>query len=254
MKVKFFLMCFIASNFFSLALKAQAIVNIEEMRRDGEVGFFSSAALNIDGARGNRDRDFYSVQLRLDLNSEQNESFIIFQDSKRQSNNKIIDKSRFLHARYIWLGGDKVSWEFFTQFSENPFRNYKERAILGGGLRLKLSDNGRLGLGVIHEKEEDIVGNKSSTERLSSYFHNRINVAENVDFNTTIYFQPNIDSFENDYKASMILGLNFNVNTNLIITMQYSIFHDSSPLVSAEKSDEGLSTKFSYDLSNLWKG
>ena len=37
------------------------------------------------------------------------------------------------------------------------------------------------------------------------------------------------------------------------ITMQYSSFHDSDPPMLAEKSDESISTMFSYNLSELWK-
>ena len=54
----------------SLNVLAQAIVNIEDLRREGEVGFFTSISANLYAARGNRDRDYYSAQLRFDNNSE----------------------------------------------------------------------------------------------------------------------------------------------------------------------------------------
>ena len=37
----------------------QAIVNIEELRREGEIGFFTNISAGLDASRGNRDRDFY---------------------------------------------------------------------------------------------------------------------------------------------------------------------------------------------------
>ena len=53
----------------SFSAFGQAIVNIEDVRREGEVGFFSSISANLNASRGNRDRDFYSAQLRFDNNS-----------------------------------------------------------------------------------------------------------------------------------------------------------------------------------------
>ena len=109
----------------SLNLLGQAIVNIEDLRREGEIGFFTNISANLYAARGNRDRDYYSVQLRFDNNSEETESFLILQQSERKSNDKLMDESSFMHGRYILVGEEAVNWEVFVQYSENPFRNYK---------------------------------------------------------------------------------------------------------------------------------
>ena len=61
----------------------QAIVNIEDLRREGEIGFFTNISASLDASRGNRDRDYYSLQLRFDNNSENAESFLILQQSER---------------------------------------------------------------------------------------------------------------------------------------------------------------------------
>ena len=106
---------------------SQALVNIEDLRREGEVGFFTNISANLNASRGNRDRDFYSVQLRFDNNSKDTESFLILQQSERKSNDKLIDEATFMHGRYILVGEDAVNWEVFIQYSENPFRNYKKR-------------------------------------------------------------------------------------------------------------------------------
>ena len=233
----------------SLNVLGQAIVNIEDLRREGEVGFFTNISANLNASRGNRDRDFYSVQLRFDNNSEDAESFLILQQSERKSNDKLMDESTFMHGRYIFVGEEASNWEVFAQYSENPFRNYKKRSVLGGGLRYELSDSARLGVGLLNEDETDLTGKSKTTERLGFYIHNSFGVAENISLKPTIYFQPSIDDFENDYKASIILALDFNVNENFKITMQYSSFHDSDPPMLAEKTDESISTMFSYNLN-----
>jgi putative salt-induced outer membrane protein YdiY len=232
-----------------LNILGQAIVNIEDLRREGEVGFFTNISANLNASRGNRDRDFYSVQLRFDNNSEDAESFLILQQSERKSNDKLMDESTFMHGRYIFVGEEASNWEVFAQYSENPFRNYKKRSVLGGGLRYELSDSARLGVGLLNEDETDLTGKSKTTERLGFYIHNSFEVAENIFLKPTVYFQPGIDDFENDYKASIILALDFNVNENFKITMQYSSFHDSDPPMLAEKADESISTMFSYNLN-----
>ena len=233
----------------SLNILGQAIVNIEDLRREGEVGFFTNISANLNASRGNRDRDFYSVQLRFDNNSMDAESFLILQQSERKSNEKLMDESTFMHGRYIFVGEEASNWEVFAQYSENPFRNYKKRSVLGGGLRYELSDSARLGVGLLNEDETDLTGKSKTTERLGFYIHNSFEVAENIFLKPTVYFQPGIDDFENDYKASIILALDFNVNENFKITMQYSSFHDSDPPMLAEKADESISTMFSYNLN-----
>ena len=108
-------------------LFGQAIVNIEDLRREGEVGFFTSISGSLDASRGNRDRDYYSLQVRFDNNTEDAESFLILQQSERKSNDAQIDESTFMHGRYIFVGDAAVNWEIFAQYSENPFRNYKKQ-------------------------------------------------------------------------------------------------------------------------------
>ena len=110
-----------------------------------------------------------------------------------------------------------------------------------------------MGAGLLNEEETDLSGKSNTTERLGFYIHNEFNIAENISFDPTIYFQPSIENFEKDYKASMILAIDFKVNENFKIRMQYSSFHDSDPPMLAEKTDDSISTMFSYDLSKLWK-
>tara|TARA_B100001142_G_scaffold169286_1_gene168906 strand:+ start:1276 stop:2034 length:759 start_codon:yes stop_codon:yes gene_type:complete len=242
--LSFFVICLSSFN-----LLGQAIVNIEDLRREGEVGFFTNISANLYAARGNRDRDYYSAQLRFDNNSTNEESFLILQQSERKSNDKLMDQSTFMHGRYILVGEEAINWEVFIQYSENPFRNYKKRSVIGGGLRYELSKSARLGAGLLNEDETNLAGRSKTTERLGFYLHNSFKVAENISFKPTLYFQPSLDDFENDYKASMILALDFKVNENFNIKMQYSSFHDSDPPLLAEKSDESISTMFSYNLN-----
>ncbi len=239
-------------SIFSMNSLSQAIVNIEDLRREGEIGFFTNISASLDASRGNQDRDYHSLQLRLDKNSKAAESFLILQQSERQSNGITMDESTFMHGRYIVLGEERSNWEIYAQYSENPFRNYKKRSVFGGGLRYELTNTARFGAGFLGEDETDLLGKSKTTDRLGFYLHNVFDIADNISLNPTIYFQPSIDDFENDYKTSMILAIDFMVNENFNIMLQYSSFHDSDPPMLAEKTDESVSTMFSYNLSQLW--
>jgi len=230
-----------------LMLNGEAIVNIEDQRNEGKVGFFSKIGFQLSGSRGNEDRDFYSLNLRLDNNTENIESFLIAQTSERKKNEIKTSDSTFVHGRLIFLNQTRFSTEFFVQHSKNPFRSFLQRDVLGFGTRISLDDFRKFGLGFLTEDEEDLQGIKTETERLSMYFTDKYLLAENIDFLLTAYFQPSLEETD-DYKASLLAGINFFVNENVSISLQISSFYDSRPPEFADRQDEQISTEFSYSF------
>ena len=111
-----------------------------------------------------------------------------------------------------------------------------------------IDDQMRFGAGVIYEEETDLEDTVTDTTRFSLYFHDNFEIAENVNFNTTIYYQPDIQTF-NDYKTSFLMAFNFKVNEKFSISLQYDIAYDSEPILNAVEDDQGLSTKFSYSFN-----
>ncbi|MDP6917115.1 MAG: DUF481 domain-containing protein [SAR86 cluster bacterium] len=233
---------------FPNLLTAEAIVNVEDSRKEGQVGFFSKVSVALNGTRGNVHSNFYSVNLRLDNNSENLESFLIMQKSQRKRNQALMADSSFVHGRLIFINDSKYSTEVFIQQGKNPFRRYAQRNVLGVGTRIALSETSRLGLGVLYEDEEDLQALSTETERLAVYYHDKFNVSENIDLNTTLYYQPSFNEYKNDYKASFITSFDFTVNENVKISLVYSGFYDSAPPVGAIGHDEQLSTNFSYSF------
>lgn len=231
----------------ALSVYGEAIVNIEDQRNEGKVGFFSKIGFQLSGSRGNEDRDFYSLNLRLDNNTENIESFLIAQTSERKKNEIKTSDSTFVHGRLIFLNETQFSTELFVQHSKNPFRSFLTRNVLGLGIRINIDDSTKMGFGVLTEDEEDLQGNESDTERLSIYFTDKYALAENINLSVTTYYQPSVDESK-DYKASILAGLNFLVNKNVDISLQISSFYDSRPPEFAEKQDEKISTEFSYSF------
>jgi len=227
---------------------ASAIINIEDLRQEGEVGLFQSISGSLDASRGNRDRDFYTFTYRIDNNSEGVDSFLVVSQSERKYTGNIIDESNFFHGRVVFKNESKLHYELFVQRSENPFRNYRKREVTGLGFRYLINDHARLGVAYINEDEEDLNMVNTKTDRLNIYFHDDFEVSENIYFNTTIYVQPSIEDFSDDVKSSAIFALDFEVNEQVTISLQYSRFNDNAPPLNADRMDESISTKFSWNF------
>ena len=120
--------------------------------------------------------------------------------------------SSFVHGRLIFINESKYSTEVFVQQGKNPFRRYSHRNVLGVGTRIALNEASRLGLGVLYEDEEDLQALSTETERLAFYYHDKFNLSENIDLNTTLYYQPSFNEYKEDYKASIITSFDFTVN------------------------------------------
>ena len=217
---------FIAVALISTLSFASAIINIEDLRKEGEVGLFQSISGSLDASRGNRDRDFYTFTYRIDNNSEAVDSFLVLSQSERKYVGSVIDESNFFHGRLVFKNKSKLHYELFAQRSENPFRNYRKREVTGLGFRYLINDHARLGMALINEDEEDLNMVNTKTDRLNIYFHDDFEVGENIYFNTTIYIQPSIDDFSDDVKSSAIFALDFEVNDRVTISLQYSRFND----------------------------
>ena len=227
---------------------SQTIVNIEELRNEGKEGFFAGLGFSLNASRGNRDRDFYSLDLRFDYNLDDVENFMILRKSERKMNQNVTDISQLIHIRSVFETYNQYNTEFFIQSAKNPFRLFRERNLFGTGLRMIIDDQMRFGAGVIYEEETDLDDFVTNTTRLSAYFHDNFAVGENVNFNTTIYYQPGVTDFS-DYKASFLMAFNFQVNKKFSISLQYDIAYDSDPITNAVEDDQGLSTKFSYSFN-----
>ena len=80
---------------------ADAIVNIEDMRREGDIGFFTSMSLAISASRGNKIRDSLSAQIRFDNNTERYDSFLVLKKEERKTNTIKWNDSTLAHARFV---------------------------------------------------------------------------------------------------------------------------------------------------------
>tara|TARA_Y100000992_G_scaffold225436_1_gene157080 strand:+ start:1105 stop:1809 length:705 start_codon:yes stop_codon:yes gene_type:complete len=227
---------------------SEAIVNVEDLRRDGEKGFFANLSGSLNFSRGNRNRDSFSIQSSLDYNIDNLETFFVVKRSQKKINKSNYDSATLAHLRLNFLFDKDPSLEAFIQYSKNPFRKFNKRELIGLGARFNLENNFKIGIGIINENEEDLSAISDNTLRLSSYFHREFLIDENIVFDLSAFLQPGISSF-NDYKATLIGQFNFHVNDNFKISLQYNTFYDSKPPSNAVKKEEGFATVFSYNFN-----
>ena len=234
--------------FSSSFIYSEAIVNVEDLRRDGEKGFFANISGSLSFSRGNRNRDSFSIQSSLDYNIEDLETFFVVKRSQKQINQKNYDSATLAHMRLNFLFDKDPSLETFIQYSKNPFRKFNKRELIGFGARFNLDNNFKAGIGVMNEDEEDLSSITDNTLRLSSYLHSEFLIDENIVFDLSAFFQPALSSLS-DYKATLIGQFDFHVNENFKISLQYNTFYDSRPPSNAVKKEEGFATVFSYNFN-----
>ena len=242
---KLFLLIFILIPSF---IYSEAIVNVEDLRRDGEKGFFANLSGSLNFSRGNRNRDSFSIQSSLDYNIDNLETFFVVKRSQKKINKSNYDSATLAHLRLNFLFDKDPSLETFLQYSKNPFRKFNKRELIGLGARFNLENNFKAGIGIMNENEEDLSAISDNTLRLSSYFHSEFLIDENIVFDLSAFLQPGISSF-NDYKATLIGQFDFHVNDNFKISLQYNTFYDSKPPSNAVKKEEGFATVFSYNFN-----
>ena len=242
---KLFLLIFLLIPSF---IYSEAIVNVEDLRRDGEKGFFANLSGSLNFSRGNRNRDSFSIQSSLDYNIDNLETFFVVKRSQKKINKSNYDSATLAHLRLNFLFDKDPSLEAFIQYSKNPFRKFNKRELIGLGARFNLENNFKVGIGIMNENEEDLSAISDNTLRLSSYFHSEFLIDENIVFDLSAFLQPGISSF-NDYKATLIGQFDFHVNDNFKISLQYNTFYDSKPPSNAVKKEEGFATVFSYNFN-----
>ena len=154
----------VMSSLLAPIVFSQPIVNIENLRHSGEIGEFKSVGLSLNGSRGNEDRDDFKLNLSYTKNNDNIESLIALSHSERTKDDVLEDKSSFFHSRLLFKSDKSYDYELYAQSSKNPFQSYKKRDLLGFGMRFDLSKKSKIGLSLLHEKEESLKGINKETD------------------------------------------------------------------------------------------
>lgn len=222
------------------------IVNMESARKESLSGFQFQANFGLNGSSGTVDRTNYSVETRLDYNSNKWQRFGVFSYKREEKDDSITSNNTFFHLRAVRKVNNLVSWEVFSQLSEKPLQKIKRRELFGVGVRLSPYKTLRVGLGLFDENEERILSETRKTTRLNTYITNDFKISDTATFESTLYIQPDIDDFS-EVRSFFVAGLRLKITEKFSSIISYENTYDSSPPPSTDQSNSFYGIKFSFE-------
>jgi putative salt-induced outer membrane protein YdiY len=222
------------------------IVNMESARKESLSGFQFQANFGLNGSSGTVDRTNYSVETRLDYNSNKWQRFGVFSYKREEKDDSITSNNTFFHLRAVRKVNNLVSWEVFSQLSEKPLQKIKRRELFGAGVRLSPYKTLRVGLGLFDENEERILSETRKTTRLNTYITNNFKISDTATFESTLYIQPDINDFS-ELRSFFVAGLRLKITEKFSSIISYENTYDSSPPPSTDQSNSFYGIKFSFE-------
>ena len=222
------------------------IVNMESARKESLSGFQFQANFGLNGSSGTVDRTNYSVETRLDYNSNKWQRFGVFSYKREEKDDSITSNNTFFHLRAVRKVNNLVSWEVFSQLSEKPLQKIKRRELFGAGVRLSPYKTLRVGLGLFDENEERILSETRKTTRLNTYITNDFKISDTATFESTLYIQPDINDFS-ELRSFFVAGLRLKITEKFSSIISYENTYDSSPPPSTDQSNSFYGIKFSFE-------
>ena len=222
------------------------IVNMESSRKEGLIGSHFQINIGLNGSSGTVDRTNYSLEGRVDVNSDKWQRFGILSYKREEKDNSITSNNTFLHLRGVRKISPLLAVEGFIQLSEKPLQKIKRRELIGAGIRLSPYKSIKIGLGVFNEDEERVLSKSRETVRINSYITNSFNISESASFESTLYIQPDIEDFS-ELRSYLVLGLRLKISERFSSIITYENTHDSSPPPLTDKSNSFYGVKFSFE-------
>jgi len=222
------------------------IVNMESSRKEGLIGSHFQINIGLNGSSGTVDRTNYSLEGRVDVNSDKWQRFVILSYKREEKDDSITSNNTFLHLRGVRKISPLLAVEGFIQLSEKPLQKIKRRELIGAGIRLSPYKSIKVGLGVFNEDEERVLSKSRETVRINSYITNSFNISESASFESTLYIQPDIEDFS-ELRSYLVLGLRLKISERFSSIITYENTHDSSPPPLTDKSNSFYGVKFSFE-------
>ena len=222
------------------------IVNMESSRKEGLIGSHFQINIGLNGSSGTVDRTNYSLEGRVDVNSDKWQRFGILSYKREEKDDSITSNNTFLHLRGVRKISPLLAVEGFIQLSEKPLKKIKRRELIGAGIRLSPYKSIKVGLGVFNEDEERVLSKSRETVRINSYITNSFNISESASFESTLYIQPDIEDFS-ELRSYLFLGLRLKISERFSSIITYENTHDSSPPPLTDKSNSFYGVKFSFE-------
>jgi len=143
-------------------------------------------------------------------------------------------------------------WEVYSQVQYNQLLRQRLRAIAGTGPRLKILETKQVrlfvGTSVYYEHEELLNGIINKDFRSSTYFSWFMNFNGKLNFSGVSYFQPRLDLFR-DLRYLGQYTLNYRLRKNLSLRWDATLYYDSDPALTVNKSAYNTTLGFQLGLN-----
>lgn len=215
---------------------SQAITNIENERLNHhEDGTRGNISLTLDGSLGSSDEIALGTAMKLIRSYRHDEWIALIERDYEESNDVVSNDETLLHLRYLTKHSPQWGHEVFYQYEEDRFSALKKRWISGAGVRYTLNRNlekktaNHLGCGVFYEEEtydDTVTDPDQQNVRLNLYWAYRNQIAEDIAYTSTLYFQPELEHFS-DEKGLWQNAVSINVTSTISLSLTWSIEHDT---------------------------
>ncbi len=143
-------------------------------------------------------------------------------------------------------------WEVYSQIQYNQLLRQKERSLFGTGPRLKIAENKSIrlfvGTSVYFEHEVLLDGIINNDFRSSTYLSWFMNFNNKLSSSGVSYYQPRVDLLS-DSRFMGQYSLSYKLRKNLSVRWEASIYYDSDPALTVNKSAFNTTLGFQLGLN-----
>ena len=231
---KIILLIFILSFAFQNHLSSQILntINLNEFENKGWSGSFE---LEYDYNKSTEvDAEFINSTNLLWNNNKLSLMFFNVIDFHR-AGEEDFSNDYLQHFRTKYYLNDKFALESYLQNQHDLVHNIENRKSAGLGFKAIIPIVDFIGLSIFYEDELLVDDISHKDYRMNFYNEFGFNISENFKFSNVIYYQPNIEEY-NDYKFAIESTLSFSIIKNLFFTNTFSLAHDTYPAVDIPKT------------------
>jgi len=222
-------------------------INAERFRiATDSLGFSARVDLDLTLLTGNTDFVFLGTNARLNYNRGTDYTFLVLNGGYGINDGESFFSQAILHLRNVDALSDFASLEEFIQYNNNKEILLLDRALIGGGLRLKLMESDelvmRLGPSIFFEHEvydlDSLATHKRviNSIRLNLYYTSLFKIHESLSFLGIIYLQPKINQIE-DFRILFDSALNIKLASSFDLMIKLEMRYDNLPADDVEKFD-----------------
>lgn len=222
-----------------IALPAQAIVNIEELRMDEtSPGWSNSTTFSFSGKRGNVHEDKFSINGGLQWVSDelQVRNLLLLTLNRDSAEGTTFSRDTFGHLRHTRQLTEVSALELFVQHQAKPLNDDYRRQLGGVNGRFLVDHrfiHGYFGAGVMYEQRRVVpvvVGEVERNDwRFNMYLNSRYELNDNAEFAISFYVQPKV-SDPSDIRSVVNAGITSRITRMFALTLDISYANESEPL------------------------